>query len=72
MNLSKVEAGRFDVQNIFIIVEISFFVIIISVILTAIGMFVLKRMETTGDGGEAKEKGEEKPAAEAEKPEEEG
>jgi cell volume regulation protein A len=54
-------------------VEISFFVIIISVILTAIGLFVLKRMEIMNEEhGKSEGKGEEKPAAEAEKPKEEG
>jgi len=52
--------------NMFI--EISFFVIIISVVLTAIGLFVLKRMEIMD---EAHGKEEEKPAAEAERPTEE-
>ena len=49
--------------------EISFFVIIISVTLTAIGLFVLKRAETKEGNGKTEE-GEEKPAAEAESAEE--
>jgi len=49
-------------------VEISFFVIIISVILTAIGMFVLKRMEIMDEGNEApEEKGAKKGKGHVEK-----